>query len=313
MDINQRRNAVKQYDLVKLSEDLGFTPIAVGRRYFTLKEHDSVRIRLDNNTFKRFSNGVFGDSVSFLMEFGPEQRSKKFKSLSYCLYWLEKKMNIENTFQPSVNSKPKPEKLELPERDDNYRRIFAYLKKTRCIDTEIIQEFIKRKMLYQEKKFKNAVFIGYDEKQNPVYCLKKGTLPNNHFFMEVPGCNYDYGIDFSNENSDTLFVTEAVIDMMSLMTIHKEKEFHKKHSFLSICGVEKDDCIYHYLDNHPNIKEVVLALDNDKKGIEARTKIQEKLKEKYKNISRMVTTPACKDWNEDLVNKFNVTEDEIQM
>jgi len=73
-------------------------------------------------------------------------------------------------------------------------------------------------------------------------------------------------VSFTNENADTLFVTEAVIDMMSLMSLHIHKEFHKKHSFLAICGAEKDECIYKYLQTHSNIKDVILALDNDLAG-----------------------------------------------
>ena len=83
--IKKRRSYVSEYDLVCLAEDLGLTPIRVGRKYFTLLEHDSVRINTFSNTFKRYSNGVWGDALSFVMEFGQE-RSNKFKSVNYSLY-----------------------------------------------------------------------------------------------------------------------------------------------------------------------------------------------------------------------------------
>ena len=302
MDKKDRRKAVSVYDLVKLSEDLGMTPIPVGRNYYTLKEFDSVRIRVSDNTFHRYSNGIGGDPVSFLMEFGVG-RSNKFKSLDYCLMWLEKKLNIDNTFKPSELKKYEKKELVLPEKDENYKRVYAYLLKTRCISKEIVNAFVKRKMIYQEKIHKNLVFVGYDEKQKPVYAMQRGTIPNKKFMMEMQGNNYDYGIAFSNNEADTLFITEAAIDMMSLMSLYVDKDFHNKHSFLAMCGVEKDECIYKYLQAHPKIQEVVLALDNDEAGKTATKKIIETLNVKHKNIKHMVITPTLKDWNEDLIQK----------
>ncbi len=312
MDINERRKKVKQFDLVQLAIELGYTPIAIGRNYFTLKEHDSVRIKINTNTFTRYSNGAFGDPVSFLMEFAT-YRSNKFKSLSYCVMWLENKLNIDNKVDISKHKAKTQKVLILPEKDINYRRIYAYLIKTRMIDREIIDSFVKRKMLYQEKEHKNAVFIGYDTVGKPVYAMQRSTLPNFRFINELEGCNYDYGISYSNDNADTLIITEAVIDMMSIMTIYKEKNFHKKHSFLALGGTDKDNCIYKYLDEHLNICEVLLGLDNDEAGIKATKRIQEKLQSNYKNIKRMVIRPTAKDWNEELINKSTVKENQMEL
>lgn len=302
MDRRERRQTVSVYDLVKLAEELGYTPILVGRNYYTLKEHDSVRIRVSDNTFKRYSNGVGGDSVSFLMEFAIE-RSNKFKSVDYCVMWLEHKLNVNNTFKADNTKKYKKKELVLPEKDDNYRRVYAYLLKTRFIDKEIVNMFVQRKMIYQEKNRKNLVFVGHNENGKPVYAMQRSTIPGNRFMMEIQGNNYDYGIVYDNESADTLFVTESVIDMMSLMSLYAEKDFHKKHSFLAICGVEKDESIYKYLQTHSNIKDVILALDNDLAGKNATKKIVDTLNKSHKTIKHMVIVPKSKDWNEDLVKK----------
>ena len=73
MDKKERREAVKTFDLVKLAEMFDYTPIPVGRHYFTLKEHDSVRINIVKNTFVQYSTGKGGDPVSFLMTFEQEE------------------------------------------------------------------------------------------------------------------------------------------------------------------------------------------------------------------------------------------------
>lgn len=303
MNLNDRRKAVSKYNLITLAEELGYNTKKIGRgNYYTLEEHDSVRIKTENNTFIRYSNGAFGDPVAFLMEFAVS-RSNRFKSLSYCIMWLEKKLNIDKIVIPEKKAKKEMKKLILPEKDDNYRRVFAYLLKTRCIDKEIVVAFIKKKMLYQEKNHKNVVFVGYDKKGKAVYAMERSTLPYSSFKIESEGCNYDYGISFDNENSDTLIITEAVIDMMSLMSLNINNNIHEKHSFLSINGTQKDNCIYKYLNDHPNIKEVIIALDNDLHGIEAAKKIKEQIKINNKKISTMLCFPDEKDWNEDLIKK----------
>lgn len=301
--IKKRRSYVSEYDLVCLAEDLGLTPIRVGRKYFTLLEHDSVRINTFSNTFKRYSNGVWGDALSFVMEFGQE-RSNKFKSVNYSLYWLEKKMNIENTFDKNKTVLPEKEKvpLTLPERDNNCKRVFAYLIKTRMIDPEIVKVFVHRNILYQSKQGKNCVFVGYHDNK-AVYASERGTMPGKRYMREMEGNDYNYGVNFDNENADTLIVTESVIDMMSLMTLKMKLNFHLKHSFLALGGVEKTECIFTYLKDQKNIKDVLICLDNDEAGKKATRRIIERLKKEYKHIKYLPVYSEEKDWNETLIKK----------
>lgn len=301
--INKRRSNVAVYDLVHLAEDLGLTPIRVGRKYFTLLEHDSVRINTFNNTFKRYSNGVWGDALSFLIEFGPE-RSNKFKSVNYSLYWLEKKLDIESTFDKDKIVLPdkKKEPFTLPEKDDNYRRAFAYLIKTRMINPEIVKMFVHRNILYQSKQGKNCVFVGYHGNK-AVYASERGTMPGKRYMREMQGNDYNYGVNFDNQNADTLIVTESVIDMMSLMTLKIKQNFHLKHSFLALGGVEKTECIFTYLKEHKNIKDVLICLDNDEAGKKATRRIIERLKKEHKHIKYLPVYSEEKDWNETLIKK----------
>lgn len=303
----KRRQNVKKYSLIQLAEELGYTPIRVGNNYMTLKEHDSVRINTHKNTFVQYSTGVSGDPVSFLMQFGLT-RSTRFKSVDYCLFWLEKKLNIDNSVTVEKQYEKKQVPLNLPSKDDNSRRVFAYLTKTRKIDIEIYRAFEKRNMIYQDKEHKNCVFVGYNNSK-PVYAMQRSSLPSSSFKIECVGCNYDYGIIYENKGSNTLIITEAVIDMMSLMTLNLKTRIHEKHSFLSINSVYKDRCIYNYLNKHPEIEDVLIALDNDEKGLEAYKKISTKIKENYKKVKIMQLTPKTKDWNEDLVMRSKEKEE----
>jgi DNA primase len=55
----------------------------------------------------------------------------------------------------------------------------------------------------------------------------------------------------------------------------------------------------HQLETHPNLKKVVLCLDNDEAGQSAAGRIRESLYQKgYSDVT--VELPLNKDWDEDL-------------
>ena len=46
----------------------------------------------------------------------------------------------------------------LPEKNDTYKHLFAYLIKARNIDKDIVAEFVDKKMIYEDRN-KNCVFV----------------------------------------------------------------------------------------------------------------------------------------------------------
>lgn len=57
---------LKDISIVDYARQIGFTPIKVGR-YYSLKEHDSVRIDTSRNVFFRNSTGEKGSIIDFVM------------------------------------------------------------------------------------------------------------------------------------------------------------------------------------------------------------------------------------------------------
>ncbi|MHB8065388.1 MAG: DUF3991 domain-containing protein, partial [Ruminiclostridium sp.] len=61
--------------------------------------------------------------------------------------------------------------FELPPRNNEMRRVFAYMMKHRFIDRDVISFFAKEKLIYESrelsadktKEHQNAIFVGYDE------------------------------------------------------------------------------------------------------------------------------------------------------
>ncbi len=63
--------------------------------------------------------------------------------------------------EESTKDMQKSKEITLPPKDDNMRKVFAYLIKTRQISQNVVQDMVHRKMLYQDNHG-NCVFVGYD-------------------------------------------------------------------------------------------------------------------------------------------------------
>lgn len=299
MDIKNRRMKTKNYHLISLAIDLGFTPIKISQRFYSLEEHDSVMINIENNTFRQYSTGAYGDPVAFCMSLGVEQDAR-FKNLGYSIQFLEDKImkNPDRKIKMHTleNNSTKRE-IVIPTADNDNRKIYYYME-NRCIDKKIVDEFINNKWLYQERKHHNLVFVSY-KNDKAAFVTEKGIIKEQRFMKEYPGNDYDHCF-FVDYEADTLVVTEAIIDMMSIMTLHKDT--YKNCSYLSINSTTKDNAIYKQLNKHPEIKNVMLRLDHDEAGVKASKRIEEKLLNEFPNVNIDVNyPPEEKDWNDYLV------------
>mgnify|MGYP000022466764 FL=1 len=72
------------------------------------------------------------------------------------------------------------------------RRVYAYLTKSRYIAPEIVQDFVDRKMLYQDVNG-NCVFVAYDSEGKPNFASLRGTLSDVRFLGDLKGCDYKKG------------------------------------------------------------------------------------------------------------------------
>lgn len=79
--------------------------------------------------------------------------------------------------QQSKNILKKKEKEnlkdKLPKKAAHMRNVYAYLGKTRQIDGSVINEFVKRQMLYQDDR-NNCVFVSRNKEGEPVFaCMRR--------------------------------------------------------------------------------------------------------------------------------------------
>ena len=91
--------------------------------------------------------------------------------------------DLGGSYPAAREKEPAPAKpFELPPQSESMRRVYAYLLQKRCIDREILNAFVRKKLIYEScersrdgtKKYHNAVFVGFDEHGVPRHGHKRG-------------------------------------------------------------------------------------------------------------------------------------------
>lgn len=344
-----RRKAVRGYPISQLAEEYGMTLVKKrGRRpILSTVEHDSIVIYEDDNTYHRYSNGNGGDAVAFMMEFSgiDESDLNKHDQVNECIRILEQrlKINPELAVQQVRYKREKP-KFVMPEKADTNRKVRDYLCRTRGIEERIVDKWIHEGLLFQEAgRYGNCVFISRDENGKPVYGVKRSADPERKFVVDVEGSDYSQGFfikgkldyytkvsdNFASEHS-SLFVTEAVIDLMSLQSLYLRRRDYElrqqgkldcdpedyENRFLnsnwySLNGCRKYDGLLNTIASHKGIKDIFLALDNDEAGINASKAIKEEIQKRFPDrkidVSIRVPPTEGRDWNDELKAGFSLS------
>jgi len=297
---DEQIQAAAGVDLIAYCNAIGIPIVPSSGDTYQHAEYDSLKIT--GNKWIRFSgrsNGVKGytkgNSIHFVQEYeGLSFRTAVLKllevsrspllpegyktSVKMKLKGYDKKSMGVKSYEPA-QSRSFPEtaatpvkakkEFSLPEKNADYRRVFAYLTKTRGINEEIVKHMIKNGSLYEDIRH-NCVFVGFDKDNVPRYAALKGTYTQGDkpmFKGEAEGSRKRFGWCFTpGTESPLLRVYESPIDSMSHMSIEKGvgANWSNKH-YLSL-GSLAYEALPEYLKNHPEIKIVSFCLDNDIAG-----------------------------------------------
>lgn len=344
-----RRKAVRGYPISQLAEEYGMTLVKKrGRRpILSTVEHDSIVIYEDDNTYHRYSNGNGGDAVAFMMEFSgiDESDLNKHDQVNECIRILEQRLKINPELAVrQVKYKREKPKFVMPEKADTNRKVRDYLCRTRGIEERIVDKWIHEGLLFQEAgRYGNCVFVSRDENGKPVYGVKRSADPERKFVVDVEGSDYSQGFfikgkldyytkvsdNFASEHS-SLFVTEAVIDLMSLQSLYLRRRDYElrqqgkldcdpedyENRFLnsnwySLNGCRKYDGLLQTIASHKGIKDIFLALDNDEAGRNASKAIKEEIQKRFPDrkidVSIRVPPTEGRDWNDELKAGFSLS------
>lgn len=290
-----QKEQARQTDLCALLRSQGETLKRSGKEYEWRDGSQKVTVR--GNLWYHQYEEVGGDAIDFVRRFYNKDYTQAMEFLlGGCSGTL--------ITSPPVVKEAKP--FKLPPKNDNMRRVFAYLLNRRGIDRDVLYAFVQRNMIYESEKYHNVVFVGYDKDGNPRHANKRGCGSQSSYKGNESGSQPEYSFHWTG-TSRYLCLFEAPIDMMSFISMHKDG--WKAHNYAACCGVA-DRVLWQMLKDNPNINYVYLCLDNDEPGQAAVYRIGKKLSDI--GIQSEILVPIHKDWNEDLTLSLKESEVENQ-
>ena len=278
-EINEIIIKARQADIVSYLISRGEQVKKVGKEFVWKTDFGKICIR--GCLWFDHYEGIGGNSIDFVMKY-------------FGINFFEAVNELTGEFE-HIKHKEKP-KIEfvLPEANVNTDRVFIYLTKQRKIESTIISTFIYKNLIYESKKYHNAVFVGYDKNKIPRHAHLRSTSKYSDFKINQEGSDPNFPFSWHG-SSDTAFLFEAPIDLLSYITMNSEN--WKTHTYLASCGVSERPLMQCLID-YPNIKNINLCFDNDKAGRKATIQIEKDLF--LKGYSPTILIPKNKDWNEDL-------------
>lgn len=299
----------KSFPICDAAALIGLTVTGRGNVLST-KEHDSLKLYVNSNSYYRFSTRQGGTTIDLLVKEGGMDTTEAIDALAR-LAGYEQDANSAVIFKRSPADAPietaeaqkeQANGVTMPERAENNKRVFGYLS-GRGIDSSLIYEYIGRGLLYEDATKHNCVFVGRDREGNAQAGYMRGTLTYGNAFKGcATGSNKEYGVFFEGgKNKQTLVCFEAPIDMMSFQQL-----FGKDYSCIALGGVNGIG-IGKTLEAHPEIKNIAFAFDNDAAGRSAAEALSAEYTEKGYRVKSIMPKEG-KDWNEWLQIKQNAAE-----
>lgn len=178
---NEQKEQARQTDLVSLLESQGETLKRSGKE-FEWKD-GSAKVTVRGNLWYHQYDREGGDAIDFVRRFYD-------KSYPEAVEFLLGGCGGTLITSPPVVKEVKP--FELPPKNDTMRRVYAYLIKHRCIDSEVLNAFVRANMIYESADYHNAVFVGYDKDGVPRHAHKRGTGQNSKFKGNIDSCSPEY-------------------------------------------------------------------------------------------------------------------------
>jgi hypothetical protein len=196
--------------------------------------------------------------------------------------------------------KPKPAKpFILPKPNKNNDIVIAYLR-GRGIDRDIINRCIGDGILYENLNHR-CVFVGKNEDGIARFACERGTSDDTK--KDVAGSSKRFGFHMPPKEPDghgatILALYESPVDILAHATIHKMGQTEWDGFRLSLGGVSSA-AMSGFLERHPNIKSIHIALDNDKAGVDATNRIIKELLSDKRNAHIKISVaqpPIGKDY-----------------
>ena len=266
---------------------------------YCTKTHSSLVITPANGLFHWFSQSKGGNNA---LDYLVKVEGMDFVSAVRLLSAMAPAPVSIQTAKASSPQRHTTRPFELPTADRNTEAATAYLMH-RGISPKVLRYCISSGILYQTTRgsYRNCVFVGKDESGVPRSAFQRGC--QGTYRGDVTGSQKKYGFLMQAENPDckTVELYEAPIDAMSGATLRQYTDIGKWRSvhYLALGGLNYLPIDY-FLQQHPQVKNVVLCFDRDEPGLRFADTVARRLAERGFNVEKRL--PAVgKDYNESLI------------
>lgn len=243
----------------------------------------------DNKQFKSYgkkkTDSLSGNAIDFVIWFFDVSFDKAIEMLTGQAV-SKSAYDAKKEHQTLKSNAPE---LVLPTQAANYKRLFAYLIKTRCIDARVIQKCLDNNLMYQDNNG-NIVFLWYDSDKKIVGANLRGTLTDVPFKQNLEANDMTNGFRIVIGKPKRLLVFEASIDALSMLTIRP----NLTDTILVAMNGLNQLPIQKALNDYPHIEKAYLCIDADKAADNFYNGL--KLSIPYERVSPKIE--IAKDWNE---------------
>jgi hypothetical protein len=176
----------------------------------------------------------------------------------------------------------------MPERAEHYKNVYANFIKTRAIPREVLTEFIKENLLYQDTHG-NAVFVRRDDEGKVVGAEIQGTNSSKRFKKDVGGDSrlFQFPVSCKAGEAKRAYVFESAIDLMSFYAFSKKEKL--QGAVLVSMGGLKPEAVKE-MENR-GVK-IYACVDNDEGGRKFC------IDNNFHSASGVLAERNVKDWNE---------------
>ncbi|AFM01478.1 DNA primase [Desulfitobacterium dehalogenans ATCC 51507] len=287
-------------NILEYARQAGYPIEQISPKEFKIPKQGGLRIDGNGHRWNCFSTKTGGGPIQFVMYMEKKSWVEAVKQLLGLSATLD---SAQSLYRPPQKPEVEKGELVLPEKNNTYKHVFAYLINTRKIDKDIVSFMVKQKKLY-ENSHRSCVFVGYDQDGVAKYASVRSTnTMGSSYRGDVANSDKTWAFRMDG-TSDTIRVFEAPIDALSYATFFKQYGI-ENHDHMLALGCLGDVALEQYLKDHPEIKQIIFCVDNDKWGHQAVERWTDKYKSDYSIAHHF---PKGKDWNEDLISFFKEME-----
>ena len=296
-------NSVREIPLKDVAYQLGLEPDPKDQHKW-LGEHHTINITGSKfYDWKEMKGG--GGAIDLVMHVNK-------CDFSQSVAWLNDRLGESATISAAtyktrniIKTEPVREFSPPVSELDKWQAVRKYLTRNRKLPSGLVDRLHERGLIYADHN-QNAVFIrrALDEEKITGASVRGTVGEDNKFKGLAPGSKRSEGWFYftkGEQKSDPVrrvVLVESPIDAMSLSVL--ERTDSKKTLYLSTDGAGQIPTGY-----LKEIGSVVIALDRDRAGREMTQRIKSQLP------GASTKTPLSNDWNQDLVNSFDWTNNTI--